>query len=182
MSDYLQLPDEQALAQASPDVLAGWLGQCVTRSWQQGVSVWPGVTCPPWWLDLRGRSAGQAHFGRGGLRFNRVLLKENPALFLFDVVPHEMAHWFVHAVHEQDGQRVAPHGRQWKRMMQDVFLREPRVTHHFDTTRASPTPYRFTCRCSSHYLSRRRYLNTQRGGRYRCRLCQSPLVFAGSRV
>ena len=39
--------------------------------------VHPALPAPKVWFDLKGASAGQAHLGRGGLRFNPVLLADN---------------------------------------------------------------------------------------------------------
>ncbi|WP_456269737.1 SprT-like domain-containing protein [Kushneria sp. AK178] len=129
---------------------------------------YPELPAPGVWCDLRGRSAGQAHYGRGGLRFNMTLYGEQPEAFLTEVVTHEMAHWVVHHVYPR---RVRPHGVQWQQVMVRVFDRPPSVTHRFDTSRASPAPYRYSCGCRSHYFTRRRYNNERRGSRYCCRHC-----------
>ncbi|MCM5703949.1 SprT-like domain-containing protein [Larsenimonas salina] len=179
MTEYLNLPDATELSGVSGSALGALLDECVTASWHQGCRYYPDVPCPPHWLDLKGKSAGQAHFKRGGLRFNATLLRENPWRFLHEVVPHEMAHWFVFHALENDGRRRAPHGAAWQAMMRDVFMRTPSVTHSFDVTQASPRPYRFRCACSTHHLSHRRYLNTLKGTRYRCRACGKPLHYQG---
>ncbi|WP_189514503.1 SprT family zinc-dependent metalloprotease [Kushneria pakistanensis] len=149
---------------ASQARLVAHVEQCL----QQARAHYPTLPAPGVWCDLRGRSAGQAHYGRGGLRFNMTLYAEQPEPFLAEVVPHEMAHWVVHHVYPG---RVRPHGVQWQQVMIDIFDRAPRVTHRFDTTRASPAPYRYACGCRVHHFTRRRYLNERRGSQYRCRHC-----------
>ncbi|ARS53424.1 SprT-like domain-containing protein [Kushneria konosiri] len=144
----------------------------VERSLQRARQRYPALPSPRVWYDLRGRSAGQAHYGRGGLRFNMTLYGEQPETFLTEVVPHEMAHWVVHHVYPG---RVRPHGAQWQQVMIEIFDRPPSVTHRFDTSRASPAPYAYLCGCRRHYFTLRRHNNERRGSRYRCRYCGETL-------
>lgn len=137
----------------------------------------PALPRPAVWFDLRGKCAGQAHFGRGGLRFNPVLLDENRLAFLVEVVPHEMAHWLVH--HLADGHLARPHGREWQTVMRRLFGLEARTTHRFDTARASPAPYRYRCACREHGFTARRHARARRGQGYRCRQCAETLVYLG---
>ena len=55
------------------------------------------------------------------IRLNPVLLLENQQPFIDEVVPHELAHLLVF---RQFG-RVAPHGREWRWMMESVLLTPP---------------------------------------------------------
>ncbi|HSH48358.1 MAG TPA: SprT-like domain-containing protein [Halomonas sp.] len=132
---------------------------------------------PAIWLDLRGMGAGQAHFGRGGLRFNARLYAENRYAFLVEIVPHEMAHWLVY--HLEGGPQMRPHGREWQTVMRQLFGLEPRVTHRFDTRRASPAPYRYRCGCREHSFTARRHGLARKGRGYRCRHCTQTLVYLG---
>lgn len=168
-------PDPEALAALGPDELARVLDQRVEAAWELCREVHPDLPMPRVWLDLRGQGAGQAHFGRGGLRFNPVLYAENRLDFLVEVVPHEMAHWLVH--HLEDGRRARPHGREWQTVMRRLFGLEPRTTHRFDTGRASPTPHRYVCGCRAHGFTPRRHALASRGRRYRCRKCAQTLVY-----
>ncbi|WP_457808401.1 SprT family zinc-dependent metalloprotease [Kushneria sp. EE4] len=152
------------------------LEACVAGCLRRARAHYPDLPAPRVWCDLRGRSAGQAHYGRGGLRFNMTLYGEQPEAFLSEVVPHEMAHWVVH--HAFPG-RVRPHGVQWQQVMNDIFDRAPSVTHRFDVSRASPAPYRYACGCRHHYFTRRRHNNERRGSRYRCRHCGHTLRLEG---
>ncbi|QFU00591.1 hypothetical protein FIU83_02930 [Halomonas sp. THAF5a] len=173
----LPAPDPERIAALDGDALHRALHERVEAAWRLCREVHPALPRPRVWLDLRGRSAGQAHFGRGGLRFNPVLLDENRLAFLVEVVPHEMAHWLVH--HLEDGPRARPHGREWQTVMRRLFGLAPRTTHRFDTGRASPAPYRYRCACREHGFTARRHALARRGSRYRCRQCAQTLVYCG---
>nr|WP_300309688.1 SprT-like domain-containing protein [Halomonas sp.] len=138
-------------------------------------SVHPALPAPEVWFDLRGKSAGQAHFGRKGLRFNVPLLEDNRAAFLTEVVPHEVAHWMVW--HLEDGPLFRPHGREWQTVMVRLFGLPPNVTHCFDTARSSPAPYRYRCDCREHHFSAQRHANARAGREYCCKVCRSRLQF-----
>ncbi|QEA39032.1 metallopeptidase [Pistricoccus aurantiacus] len=156
--------------------LADLLERQIDVAWRRCLEVFPGLPRPGVWMDLKGKSAGQAHFGRGGLRFNALLYRENPRRFLLEVVPHEMAHWLVR--HLENGERFRPHGPEWQTVMRQLFGLEPKVTHDFDTCRASPAPYRYRCVCREHVFSVRRHRLVLKGRRYRCRHCGEHLVQA----
>lgn len=174
-SPALPHPDVDRLVALDRSALHASLYQRVNAAWQLGREVYPALPYPETWLDLRGKCAGQAHFGRGGLRFNPTLLSENRLAFLVDVVPHEMAHWLVH--HLEEGHRVRPHGREWRSVMRNLYGLEPRTTHRFDTRSASPAPYRYRCACRDHHFSRRRHALARAGQCYICRQCRQTLVY-----
>ncbi|TFH88637.1 metallopeptidase [Billgrantia azerbaijanica] len=175
--DHPALPDPAAewLAALDEAALQRVLHERVEAAFQLCREVHPHLPRPAVWLDLRGQCAGQAHFGRGGLRFNPVLLAENRQAFLVEVVPHEMAHWLVH--HLEDGHRMRPHGHEWRTVMRRLFGLAPRATHRFDTGRASPAPYRYRCACRMHAFTARRHALASRGRAYRCRHCAQTLVY-----
>jgi len=171
------LPAE--LTEAIPldeSMLTSLLERQIDAAWRRCLEVFPELPRPGVWLDLKGKSAGQAHFGRGGLRFNLLLYRENPRVFLTKVVPHEMAHWLVR--HLEGGEQLRPHGREWQTVMRQLFDLTPEVTHDFDTRRASPAPYRYRCVCREHAFSACRHRLALQGRRYRCRYCGEGLVQA----
>ncbi|WP_084286392.1 SprT-like domain-containing protein [Halomonas halodenitrificans] len=180
MTAALPHPDPEALAALAGPGLSHALHERVADAFTLCREVHPRLPRPGVWLDLRGRSAGQAHFGRGGLRFNPVLYAENRVDFLVEVVPHEMAHWLVH--HLEDGRRARPHGREWQTVMRRLFGLEPRTTHRFDVERASPSPYRYACSCREHGFTPHRHALALRGRIYRCRHCAHTLVYLGSKA
>ena len=147
----------------------------VTEALERCRQVYPQLPEPGVWFDLKGASAGQAHLGRGGLRFNPVLLSANRQAFFDDVIPHEMAHWLVFHLH--GGARLKPHGREWQTVMRDLFGLVPRTTHRFDTKVAQPRPYAYRCGCQTHYFTPRRHSLAAKGRGYRCRHCGKVLVY-----
>lgn len=76
----------------------------------------------------RGTSAGTARLEKNEIRLNPVLLLENQREFIDEVVPHELAHLLVW----QHFGRVAPHGKEWKWMMESVLGVPARRTHRFE--------------------------------------------------
>ncbi|MCC5884431.1 MAG: SprT-like domain-containing protein [Halomonas sp.] len=171
------------LPEPSPERLAGLddaalhqaLLERVEAAWKLCRGYHPELPKPKVWCDLRGKSAGQAHYGRGGLRFNPVLLRENRCAFLSEVVPHEMAHWLVR--HLSDGHKARPHGHEWRTVMERLFGLAANVTHSFDTGRASPRPHRYHCGCQAHFFTSRRHSLVHNGRSYRCLACAQTLVY-----
>ncbi|WP_141317276.1 SprT family zinc-dependent metalloprotease [Halomonas halmophila] len=172
-------PDRQWLASLDRGASQDALHERVAAAWRLCRDVHPSLPRPRVWLDLRGKGAGQTHFGRGGLRFNPVLFDDNRHAFMVEVVPHEMAHWLVH--HLSDGQGVAPHGHEWRTVMRELFGLTPQATHDFDTRRASPAPYQYRCQCREHGFTARRHGLARKGRQYVCRRCRQPLVYTGCR-
>ncbi|SDJ36927.1 SprT protein [Ferrimonas sediminum] len=124
-------------------------------------------------FTLRGMSAGAAHLADNRLRFNPVLLQENPQAFVDEVVPHEVAHLLVWQLHG----RVRPHGREWQRMMAEVFDCPPRTRHSFDVSSVGPATFAYRCDCQTHPLTLRRHNKVQRGqANYQCRRCGQALI------
>lgn len=173
------LPDwpDKRLAELGDTALERAARTRVTEALERAREVYPALPAPGVWFDLKGASAGQAHLGRGGLRFNPILLRENRAIFFAEVIPHEMAHWLV--FHLQNGPRLKPHGREWQAVMRDLFALAPQVTHRLDVSRARPAPYRYRCGCSEHYFTPQRHAQHRKGRRYRCRQCADTLVYCG---
>ncbi|AIR63861.1 SprT family zinc-dependent metalloprotease [Cedecea neteri] len=116
----------------------------------------------------RGTAAGTAWLESNEIRLNPVLLMENQQAFVDEVVPHELAHLLVW----KHFGRVAPHGREWKWMMETVLGVPARRTHKFevDSVRKNTFPYR--CPCQQHQLTVRRHNRVLRGeAEYRCTHC-----------
>ncbi len=178
ITPVLPSPDTGRLDELDARALHVALHERVAAAWRLCCEFHPGLPRPRVWLDLRGKSAGQAHLGRGGLRFNPVLLEENRLAFMVEVIPHEMAHWLV--FHLEEGHRTRPHGREWQTVMRRLFGLEPRATHRFDVSRASPAPHRYGCGCREHAFTPRRHALVRRGRPYRCRHCAQTLVYLGT--
>lgn len=120
----------------------------------------------------RGTSAGTAWLERWEIRLNPVLLQENQQAFVDEVVPHELAHLLVWKVFG----RVAPHGKEWKWMMETVLGVPARRTHKFETTSVRSATFAYRCQCQQHNLTVRRHNRVVRGeAEYRCVHCSTIL-------
>ncbi len=116
----------------------------------------------------RGTTAGSAWLQRWEIRLNPVLLMENRQAFVDEVVPHELAHLLVWKYFG----RVAPHGKEWKWMMEHVLEVPAGRTHRFDVAAVQGRQFPYACRCQQHQLSVRRHNRVLRGeSEYRCRNC-----------
>ncbi len=123
-------------------------------------------------FKLRGQAAGTAHLQENRLRFNPVLLAQEPEAFLAEVVPHEVAHLLAWQLHG----RVKPHGVEWQQLMVKVFDLPPKVRHSFDVSALAPKTWSYRCACQAHELTVRRHNKVVRGEmQYRCRRCGETL-------
>ncbi|AKA38205.1 SprT family zinc-dependent metalloprotease [Yersinia ruckeri] len=122
----------------------------------------------------RGTSAGSAYLQAWEIRLNPILLLENKQPFIDEVVPHELAHLLVF---RQFG-RVAPHGKEWRWMMETVLQVPARRTHKFEIASVLSKTFPYRCRCQQHDLTVRRHNRVLRGeSEYRCRYCGEKLQF-----
>ncbi|MEH0873490.1 SprT family zinc-dependent metalloprotease [Pectobacterium cacticida] len=116
----------------------------------------------------RGSIAGTAWLQQWEIRLNPVLLQENQQAFIDEVVPHELAHLLVFA---RFG-RVAPHGKEWRWMMENVLEVAAKRTHRFAIQSVQGKTFIYRCDCQQHELTIRRHNRVQRGEtEYRCRRC-----------
>jgi SprT protein len=128
-------------------------------------------------FDLRGRAAGQARVGhrtRTVIRYNPVLLRDNPDDFLDSTVPHEVAHVVAFARH---GAGIRPHGPEWIAIMQHLGA-APRRCHDYDIAGLKTRTFReldYHCACRGHRLTSIRHRRALAGQIYICRRCGSPL-------
>jgi len=128
-------------------------------------------------FDLRGQSAGMVRFPAHAtpqIRYNRILLMENPQHFIRQTVAHEVAH--LVARHHY-GSGIRPHGAEWQSVMA-LFGVEPRRCHDYDTSRSTTrrlTRHPYQCGCQTHQLSSIRHNRIAAGQRYHCRRCGNHL-------
>lgn len=116
----------------------------------------------------RGSSAGTAWLNENQIRLNPLLMIENQQAFIDEVVPHELAHLLTW----RHFGRVAPHGKEWRWMMETVFGVCARRTHQFALDAVRPRTFPYQCRCQRHQLTVRRHNRILRGeSQYRCRQC-----------
>lgn len=116
----------------------------------------------------RGTAAGTAWLQQWEIRLNPVLLMENQQAFIDEVVPHELAHLLVW----KHFGRVAPHGKEWKWMMENVLNVPARRTHQFEVDSVRSRAFAYHCGCQLHQLTVRRHNRVLRGeSEYRCVHC-----------
>ena len=121
----------------------------------------------------KGRAAGSAHLHRNELRFNAILLKENPQEFLTEIVAHEVSHLIAFYCYG----KTKPHGKEWQTIMIEIFRLPPKVTHQLDTKSIQNKTYSYQCDCQTHKLTLRRHNKIQRKQvQYVCRQCQKALT------
>lgn len=132
-------------------------------------------------FKLRGKSAGTAHLQQNRLRFNPILLRENPDAFIEQVVPHEICHLLCYQIFTQAKKSIKPHGREWQSLMINIFSIKPQTTHNFDTSSVSGTHYTYQCHCGTVNLSLRRHNKIIRGqAKYLCRKCKHQLTLVNN--
>lgn len=145
------------------------VAQCIAQANQQLNLTLPLPTVS---FRQRGKIAGSARLQSWEVRFNPVLLAENPQAFLDEVVPHEVAHLVTF---HRFG-KVRPHGNEWQAVMTEVFGIPARTTHSFDTRSVQGQMFRYRCQCREHQLTVRRHNKIRRQQAiYHCRTCRQPL-------
>lgn len=133
-------------------------------------------------FDLQGRAAGMYRVcsARRQIRYNPYIFGKFFADNLANTVPHEVAHYLTDVLYGL--RNIRPHGREWQAVMH-VLDAEPSVTCQYDLSGVPlrrQRRFRYRCDCTSHAMSAVRHNRAQRGlGRYVCRQCHTPLVFAG---
>lgn len=138
------------------------------------------------YFDLKGTTAGQSCFryseGRGYLRFNRQIMKDNWERFDQTII-HEVAHYCVSILHgrilNRRGTKRVIHGTEWKNMMR--FLGgETNRCHSYDTSNCSAkrkmATYSYMCDCQFFELTQVRHNKILRGRKYSCQSCNGELI------
>ena len=139
---------------------------------------WPEATIPTPRVrfDLRGRAAGQAHRSGSYVRINNDLLERYADRIVERTTAHEIAHVVAHAVF---GERIRPHGREWKSVMR-LFGCEPSRCHDMETTPARKVrTFPVTCACSTYRFSTVRIKRLRAGTSYRCPRCRQHIKEQG---
>ncbi len=132
-------------------------------------------------FDLKGKVAGTANSGKGVIRINYVLLKENTEHFIKQTLGHEYAHlitdslWLSNLI-----SKPTAHGQGWKKVMRQLGLTPDRC-HSYDTTNSSTKKQRrwkYTCGCIDrpHMISTTLHNRIRRGRKYRCQRCKKPIT------
>ncbi|AWL11527.1 Protein SprT [Saliniradius amylolyticus] len=124
-------------------------------------------------LKQRGKAAGSARLQTNELRFNPVLLAENPQAFFDEVIPHEICHLLTWQLYG----RVRPHGKEWRGLMGSVFGLTGKASHQMDVSSVRGKTFAYSCDCGPVELTIRRHNKIQRGqARYYCKKCACALT------
>ncbi len=121
----------------------------------------------------KGSIAGSAILSKWQIQINSIMLIEHKLDFIYEVIPHELAHLIVY---QQYG-RVSPHGKEWQFVMQAVFNCVPKCTHEFTIPLSiQKKRYRYICQCQDYWLTTIRHNRIQhQKAKYYCKLCHTLL-------
>ena len=166
-----KLPDIHPALQARVEERLGALLDTARERWGRVFPI-PQVT-----YDIRGKIAGLAASSGNRIRLNPILLLANTDHFIHHTVGHELAHLVCWQVF---GQKVRPHGRQWRYVM-TVFGLPANRCHTYDlaATRARKplTTFPYFCDCGPRHLTIIRHRRMVRyPGYYHCRVCRKTLA------
>jgi len=132
-------------------------------------------------FDLSGQSAGmfKVHGAHCWIRYNPWIFAKHFGENLTGTVPHEVAHYAVHACYRRRG--VKPHGPEWQNLMAALGA-DPSVTFSADLggipVRRQQT-HRYQCACRTHEVSTTRHNRIlKRKAVYKCRFCDGELIAA----
>jgi SprT protein len=129
-------------------------------------------------FNQRGKIAGSARLQINEIRFNPILMQDNVEHFLTDVVPHEICHLLAYQLFG----RVRPHGKEWQKLMTEIFGVTADTYHAMDVSKVAGKKFSYACLCGPVELSIRRHNKVVRKiQQYRCLKCGSQLVAAPSK-
>ena len=128
-------------------------------------------------FDLKGRSAGMFRVKKGiqEIRFNPWIFALDYDQNRHETVPHEVAHYVVHALFGR--RNIKPHGKEWQNVMIS-FGRDPKITCSYDLEKIPIRKlkhYAYRCLCQDHKISSIRHNRMLKGQTYFCKSCRSVL-------
>lgn len=125
--------------------------------------------------DVKGTTAGFAHYGKNEIRLNVELLYTHWDDMLNNTVPHEVAHIVAG---QQYGFNIKPHGGEWQIVMLYLGL-EPTRCHNYEVKKARvhKTPYVYLCDCKEHHVTALLHKRMLAGRTYQCNTCKGRLYF-----
>jgi len=134
---------------------------------------------------LRGGVAGTATYQRQLINYNMGLYRENKEKYSNRTIPHEIAHLFNYRIHVENrgtwGERLKPHGREWKNIMMRMGLDYSRC-HDYKVTKVRKVTkdYIYKCFCREHKVSSILHNKmVKKGKTYKCIRCQGRLTYFG---
>lgn len=132
---------------------------------------------PDVYFDIKGTSGGCAVYSDWSVHFNLELARLNLEEYLYQVVPHEIAHLVDFKVYNNRG-----HKKTWKMIMKYVFGLSPDRCHEFDTSEVKKKKYDtyiYTCKCpgEQYKFKSNMHKKIQSGRNFRCNKCVTRIVF-----
>lgn len=139
----------------------------------------PGLEIPEIRYNIKGSSAGECILkiksSKCILRFNSGFLKDYTENFINVTVPHEVAHYVTHI---SCGNKVLPHGPEWKTWMKLFGIKYPQVTHSYRIVRKDKLrPWLYKCKCREHFFTNQRHNFVRSGKNYYCCDCDGLCIF-----
>jgi SprT protein len=137
---------------------------------------YPKIDC-----NLRGTTAGYAYSLVWKLRYNKGLARDNYKDFIYNTVPHEVAH----LVADRYYNKRCHHGKEWKRVM-TMFGKEPSRCHDYDVERhrlrkRTIKRHLYECGCPEPVQVGQKHHNIllRELGRVSCKACKNVLSVDG---
>lgn len=126
-------------------------------------------------MDLTGKTAGMYDCKKNILRFNLNLMLENKEDFIYNTVPHEVAHFVTHVIDKHS----KPHGVTWQAIMNLFGIPNPQVYHYYAvaSVKKRKRPYVYQCSCRKYFFTKIRHRHAQDGIRYYCSICHGNLQY-----
>jgi len=127
--------------------------------------------------NLSGTTAGMAYAKRWRISFQPHIAVDNQEVFFSDTIPHECAHLIAWDVF---GFKIEPHGEQWRKVMNELGVANPKRTHDYDVVEFKREPQQtvpYKCPCGKTYnLSTKRHSKVVRGQSHYLCTCKQRLV------
>lgn len=91
--------------------------------------------------DVKERACGGKFYpGKNDYAFNIKLAVQNPEEYYNQVVPHEVAHHIQYLLFPKSMHKLQGHGKEWQRIMRDVFELSPDRYHSMDISDVKLAP------------------------------------------
>lgn len=130
-------------------------------------------TIPTVSYDLRGKTAGWAHYTKNHIQLNIDLLWTDREQMINQTLPHEFAHIVSYKWYGNNGRG---HGSYWKHTMRQLGLKPDRC-HQMQTTPQRVTQkFDYHCDCRNFKIGLNRHKKMQSAkAKYYCKDCKSYL-------
>lgn len=155
------------------------ISDCINHYYEKAILIYKSYQTQPkptFSFNLSGTVAGYAYFHKNHIKINPELFVRNKAKFLYDTIPHELAHLVAYNVYRDNG-----HGSGWQRVMINLGC-EPNRCHSYDVSavKRNYTVRRFvySCGCREHYITAQKHNKLQKNSRqFICSSCRGNLSY-----